>query len=242
MAPAAAHAAGAFSPDVVHSSPLPEIAQSSASGHSAHAVHSTHSTHAAHAAHSNQPDPSDQSAPSSSPLLHGLAPGARRLLKLAVAALARREHSRSEIESKLARRLLPEESPQDLASALSRLQAHGLLSDRRMAESLVRTRAHRYGRLRIAQELDRRGVDRDTIAATLPAEADDALRAQEIWRRRFGTAAASPQERARQMRYLLARGYSARVVARVLRAGADEVDAAGGHADPEAECGPGGHD
>jgi regulatory protein len=171
-----------------------------------------------------------------SPLTQGLPAGARRLLKLAVAALARREHGRVEMQRKLARRLLAEESAQDLTLALDRLQAHGLLCDRRMAESLVRTRAQRYGRLRIAQELDRRGLDRDTISAALPDEAQDTARAGELWRRKFGTVAASPLERARQVRYLLSRGFSSRVVAGVLRAALDpaELDR---DADGEGEAG-----
>jgi hypothetical protein len=54
--------------------------------------------------------------------------------------LARREHSRAEIERKLQRRLCPRSAQDDLVQVLERLQARGLLSDRRMAEALVRTR------------------------------------------------------------------------------------------------------
>jgi regulatory protein len=152
----------------------------------------------------------------------GLEPGAKRLLRLAVAALARREHSRVEIERKLLRRLLPEERAQDVALVLDRLQARGLLSDQRMAEALVRTRASRYGRLRIAQELDRRGVDRATIAAALPPAGDEAVLAAQLWRRKFGQPPATLQERARQSRYLAARGFSAAIIARVLSDPGDE--------------------
>jgi regulatory protein len=154
--------------------------------------------------------------PNPLPISAGLAPAARRLLRLAVAALARREHSRVEIERKLQRRLLPEESQDDLVQALERLQARGLLSDRRMAEALVRARATRYGRLRIAQELDRRGVDRQTIAATLPPADDEDALAMALWQRKFGRAPASMQERARQIRFLAARGFSAATIGRVL--------------------------
>jgi regulatory protein len=153
---------------------------------------------------------------------HAEPAGAKRLLRLAVAALARREYSRTEIERKLRQRLQPEETLQDLSLALDRLEARGLLCDRRMAEALVRTRAPRYGRLRLAQELDRRGVARDTIAAALPAEAADAAHALALWQRKFGVPASTPLERARQARYLLSRGYSSRIVATILRCGAEE--------------------
>jgi regulatory protein len=143
-------------------------------------------------------------------------PGAKRLLGLAVAALARREHSRAELERKLQRRLLPEERLQDVAQVLDRLQARGLLSDRRMAEALVRARASRYGRMRIAQELNRKGVDRETIAATLPPAEDEPALALALWHRKFGRAPTSQLERARQSRFLAARGFSAAVISRVL--------------------------
>jgi regulatory protein len=90
-----------------------------------------------------------------------------------------------------------------------------------MAEVLVRTRALRYGRLRIAQELDRRGVDRDIIAASLPSIEDEQVLAQVLWKRKFGRAPDSAQERARQIRFLAARGFTAAVIGRVLAAPID---------------------
>lgn len=165
----------------------------------------------------------DAAAASARPRRAACVPGPARLLRLAVAALARRELSAGELERKLRERLLPEESAQDIAPVLDKLRARGLLSDQRMAEALVRTRGARYGRLRIAQELERRGVDRETIAASLPSEADEVRTAREVWRRKFGGPPANLQERARQARYLAARGFCAAVVGRVL-AGADAVD------------------
>jgi regulatory protein len=42
-------------------------------------------------------------------------------------------------------------------------------------------------------------------------------RAHELWARRFGEVAASPQEQARQARFLMARGFAGEVVRRVVR-------------------------
>ena len=152
------------------------------------------------------------------PLGAGLEPGAKRLLKVAMAALARREHSRAEIERKLAQKISPQDSGQDVAEVLRLLQERGLQSDRRMAEALVRTRGARYGRRRISQELERRGVDRETIAAVLPPLESEIELARAIWRRKFGKAPASLQERARQSRFLAARGFSSGVIGRVIGA------------------------
>jgi regulatory protein len=151
-------------------------------------------------------------------LTAGLEEGAKRLLRLAVAALARREHSRVELERKLQRRL-QEETAADIALVLDRLQARGLLSDQRMAVALVRTRSARYGRLRLQQELQRRGVDRETIAACLPPVEDESAAATALWERKFGQRATTPQERARQGRFLAARGFASSVIARILSMG-----------------------
>jgi regulatory protein len=154
-------------------------------------------------------------------LTAGLEEGAKRLLRLAVAALARREHSRVELERKLQRRLQDEETAADIALVLDRLQARGLLSDQRMAVALVRTRSARYGRLRLQQELQRRGVDRETIAACLPPVEDESAAATALWERKFGQPATTPQERARQGRFLAARGFASSVIARILSVGED---------------------
>lgn len=159
------------------------------------------------------------------PLACGLEPGAKRLLKVAVAALARREHSLAEIERKLEQKKTADETEQDVADVLRVLQDRGLQSDARMAEALARTRGLRYGRLRIAQELERRGVDRDTVAAVLPPPEGEIELARAIWRRKFGRAPGSLQERARQSRFLAARGFPSGVIARVLGS-ADDPDSA----------------
>ena len=50
-------------------------------------------------------------------------------------------------------------------------------------------------------------------------------RAQALWQRKFGQPPATPQERARQTRFLLSRGFSGEVVRRVLsQAGAAADD------------------
>ena len=45
-------------------------------------------------------------------------------------------------------------------------------------------------------------------------------RAQAVWQRRFSVAPNSPEERARQMRFLAARGFDSQAIGQVLRAAA----------------------
>ena len=74
---------------------------------------------------------------------------------------------------------------------------------------------------RIRQELAQHGVAAD--GATLQQLRDTELeRAREVWRRKFARPAVDPIERARQMRFLARRGFSADVVRRVIQGGDDD--------------------
>jgi regulatory protein len=136
--------------------------------------------------------------------------------------LGQREHTRLELERKLARY---EEEPGTLAQALDELQAKGYLDEQRAAESLVHRRAGRLGAARLRQEMQDRGLARELIEQALAGLKDSELtRAREVWRRRFETLPVDAQERARQTRFLLTRGFSAEVVRRVM--GSDPADEA----------------
>lgn len=143
----------------------------------------------------------------------------------ALRMLARREHSRAELERKLALHVddTPEASAaQQIRSALDALAAHGLLSDQRAAESVLLAQGRRHGVRRLEQTLRAKGLDAELVATTLQqARATELERAREVWRRRFGAAPADAAERARQMRFLAGRGFDPDVIRRIVR-GADE--------------------
>ena len=96
----------------------------------------------------------------------------------AVALLARREHSRSEIKGKLASRL-GEAKASEIEEALDRLEKEGYLSDLRFAKELALYRMDKWGNAKIAHELRLRGIKKDTaakvIAENLSDEGDRAL-------------------------------------------------------------------
>lgn len=105
---------------------------------------------------------------------------------------------------------------------LDALSASGVLSESRFVETRVRVRAARQGNLRIVQELARHGLQLSPGEAQ-DLKASEYARAKEVWARKFGAPAADTAGRARQMRFLAARGFSADIVRRLLR-GADEED------------------
>ena len=145
-------------------------------------------------------------------------PSARRV---AMDALARREHSREELRRKLVAKDLPSA---DIEDALDALQAEGLASDARFAEAFVAARSRRgQGPRRIRAELEARGV--------APALADEPLSAVD-WGataaaarlKKFGTGRpADLRERARQVRFLEYRGFTGEQIRQALEATDDSV-------------------
>ncbi|MBD9376403.1 recombination regulator RecX [Pseudoxanthomonas sp. PXM04] len=103
----------------------------------------------------------------------------------ALGLLTRREHSRRELERKLASRGV---DAGEAKAAVERLASEGWQDDRRFAELLVRSRAGSgYGPLRIRAELATHGLDRDAIAAAMDTfDGDWTETACDLVRRRFG--------------------------------------------------------
>jgi regulatory protein len=162
--------------------------------------------------------------------------GTSRVPSLKVRALqwlAQREYSRTELRQRLLRVALPrtppgapDDEPADEAGAQARvdelldwLQAHRYLSDERFVESRVHARSARYGNLRIRQELAQHRLALSPDAEQVLKD-NELARAREVWARRFEAPPQSVAERARQVRFLTGRGFSADTVRRVLREGA----------------------
>jgi regulatory protein len=133
-----------------------------------------------------------------------------RALKL----LAAREHSRRELERKLA----PHEAePGQLKTALDELQARGFIDEQRVVDSLLHRRASRLGTGRIRQELQAKGLDAERVAlAVASLKACEVERAREVWRKKFGVLPQDAAQRAKQARFLAARGFGGEVIQRVL--------------------------
>ena len=139
--------------------------------------------------------------------------------------LSQREHSRLELERKLARHV-PQDDDIDgqalIAKALDELTAAGLLSEARVAESVLSSQGQRYGIRRLKQTLTSKGLEPELVSRTLAqARSTELARAQEVWRRRFGSPPTDPRERARQMRFLAGRGFDGDVIRRVVRGAED---------------------
>ena len=148
-------------------------------------------------------------------------PGFQPSLKgRALRLLSQREHSRAELERKLAPH---EQASGELAKALDELQARDFINDGRAIESVIHRRSGKLGAARIKQELAAKGLSGEAVADALAQLKDSELeRAREVWRKKFGAPAQDAQERSKQIRFLITRGFAAEVVRRVVQ-GADDA-------------------
>jgi regulatory protein len=135
----------------------------------------------------------------------------------ALRLLGQREHSRAELERKLAP--FDDESGA-LAKTLDALQAKGFINEGRVLESVLHRRAGKLGASRIKQELQAKGLEPEAISQAMEQLRSTELdRAREVWRKKFGAAPTDATERARQMRFLASRGFGGDAIRRVVAGG-----------------------
>jgi regulatory protein len=144
-----------------------------------------------------------------------------RVNNVAMHALARRGMSSAEMTSLLESR---EIDPDSIVDEIDRLEGVGLLDDKALAETLVRTLHERkgLGRSAINAELRRRKIDAETISEALESvDVDDELaRAIELAQKRASQLRSYDHETAKRRLsgYLMRRGYSGSVVSAAIAA------------------------
>ncbi len=134
--------------------------------------------------------------------------------------MSRRDFSRADLRGRLLRAAdAPAgEAGAEIDQVLDEVQALGLLSEDRFVHEFVRVRAARFGPMRLRHDLLRRGIDEERIDAALKTHVpDEYSSAHALWLKRFKSAPSDPRERARQSRFLAARGFSHEVIRRVLQ-------------------------
>ena len=140
----------------------------------------------------------------------------------ALRLLAGREHTRAQLHAKLARKLGDDESEADITRMLDALEAAGLISEERAAESLLHRRAPRLGAARVLRELREQGTPAPLIEQVAETLRETELeRARAVWQRKFGQPPHDAAERARQMRFLAARGFAFEIARRAIDGNAE---------------------
>jgi len=156
------------------------------------------------------------------------------LRERAIQYLARREHSRVELHSKLSRytsnnenfdsdlesdsELRQADSAIDLNTLLDDLEARDWLSDERAAKQWVRAKGRRFGTQRIVYDLRQKGISEELIESALPAlKEGEFAAAQLVWQKKYGALPVDQHEKAKQIRFLQSRGFNLGVILKVFQ-------------------------
>jgi regulatory protein len=134
----------------------------------------------------------------------------------ALRLLARREHSRQELEGKLAPHA---GSSEDLQALISGLKQKNQYSEERFAEERARKLARKYGAARIRQDLKAKGVSSELVERV--SSEGELERARAILERKYRTPATTREEKAKRMRFLQGRGFSLDTIRAALDARAE---------------------
>ncbi len=110
-----------------------------------------------------------------------------------------------------------------MEALLDVLERDNWLSNERFVDSLVHRRASRYGAARVLQEAKTHQLGNEQLRDLQDRLRDSELdRAREVWRKRFGAPPDSPEAHAKQVRFMMARGFSRSVVGKIIRGAEDE--------------------
>jgi len=155
-------------------------------------------------------------------------PDSPSLKARALRLLSTREHSRLELQRKLARW---DDPPGSLTAILDDLQALGLIDEQRVLVSVLNRRSAKLGATRIKQELQSLGLSQDAVSGAMDdLQTTELERARAVWQKKFGTAstdaptkgAMDARTTAKQMRFLAARGFRGDVIRRLVQNSDDE--------------------
>ena len=140
-----------------------------------------------------------------------------RARERALYLLGLRDYACRELEQKL----LSEATPEIAAAVIERLREVGLLDDERYAERMARSLSEykQMPRRRVMQELQRRGVSRDTAsAAAEEIECEDFEQALAILRKKYYNKMSDRDARQRVVAALARRGFSYEAVRQAMQA------------------------
>ncbi len=136
---------------------------------------------------------------------------------VAVRLLSRREHSAFEIRDKLLKRDFDSE---EIDQVIIELQQGGWLSDERFAEAYIRMRQLKgFGPVRIAMELNERGVKEHIVDDYLHAD-DDSWRQtlEQQYRKKYKDKPIEDyNDKAKRIRFLQYRGFALDVIYQVVK-------------------------
>lgn len=147
----------------------------------------------------------------------------RKINTRAITYLSRREYSRAELKAKLINGFDAHYTSTDhhealIEQILNELERSNWQSDERYAAQISKVKGERFGVARLKHEFKQKGLDDSLVQQELATlKATEFERAQEIWRKKFGTAPDDLKEKARQVRFMASRGFGYEIVSKIIK-------------------------
>lgn len=140
----------------------------------------------------------------------------------ALRRLSSREHSRHELKQKI----MPyAESERDVEELLDDLEAKNFLSSDRYIESVIHRKQGKQGARLIKYTLEAQALPQEKVdAAIAQVKKSELARATALWQKKFGVVSADAKEKARQIRYLMSRGFDPGIIQNVIQGYQDDQD------------------
>ncbi|MGL4767342.1 MAG: recombination regulator RecX [Formosimonas sp.] len=137
----------------------------------------------------------------------------------AVTYLSRREYSRVELRRKLELAFVDyAQASEMLDGILDDLARGNWQSDARYAAQLSKVKGEKFGVARLKHEFKHKGLAEELVQEELAQlKASEFERAREIWRKKFGAAPADMKEKAKQVRFMAARGFGFEIVRQIIK-------------------------
>lgn len=135
----------------------------------------------------------------------------KTLRQRALALLARREYSRSELIQRLSDKKTDRVA---LLALLDELVNKGWQSDQRFADEYVRTHRHKYGKQYLTQALKQHQIS-DTVLQQIDF-GDELCYALALWRKKFGSLPRTATGKAKQIGFLVTHGFSSSIASKIV--------------------------
>lgn len=147
-----------------------------------------------------------------------------RARRRAMYLLEKMDRSKMQLQGKLQEGGYPQEA---IDQAIAYVESYHYLDDERLARSHIRFYQTSRSRMRMTQDLIRKGIDRDTIDVCMEEELEQSqmdLIADLMRKKNYDPSCASREEQGKMYRFLMQRGFSSADIGRMMRQGLDSGD------------------
>jgi regulatory protein len=129
--------------------------------------------------------------------------------------LSRREYAYQELFTKLKKY---SDDDSQIKLVLDELVESGYLSDTRFIQAFLDSKSRKHGLLKIKYQLSQKTSNHELVNQIIStADLDEVIVARNLWQKKFGAVATDRLELAKQIRFLLNKGFSYAIIKQIIK-------------------------